>query len=238
MSIDNFIKKEQFYHFYQPIYDITTMNILGYEALLRSSIHKNPMDAFQLAINEKKLYELDMRSIHKALFSYGNVGSAKSNRKLFLNVFPSTILNQKFFPFLTKIMSLSTIKSQQIIFEISESELPENFHDLRYCINKLTELGFDVAIDDFGKGFANFEALTKIDSAFIKLDRFFTSDLHQTPKKQSLLKHLMDYSKEFHTPIILEGIENELTKEAALDLGVIYAQGFGLSKPLSLSEVI
>ncbi|MFA9560421.1 EAL domain-containing protein [Evansella sp. AB-rgal1] len=233
-----FLKQEQFTHCFQPIYHLRENKVLGYEALLRTDMYENPMDVFQEAVNEKRLYELDMRSIHKAIVAYKSAGKTKRNGILFLNVYPSTIINQNFLPFLTKIISDGTLKSQEIILEVSESQLTVDYQVLQNEIEQLNKLDVKIAIDDVGKGYSNLESLMNLDVAYIKLDKFLMRDLHISKKKQLLLKHLIHYADDIYTPIIVEGIENELEKEIALDLGVTFGQGFGLCKPLHLSEVV
>nr|WP_281419869.1 EAL domain-containing protein [Evansella tamaricis] len=227
-----------FHHFFQPIYCLTDDKMFGVEALLRSSNYPNPETMFKEARKLKQLHELDMKSIHKAILSYLEAGSETNRGYLFLNVYPSTILHPKFIPFLTAVISNTVVKSQQIILEISEGEIKEEFEMLKRKITSLKELGIGLAIDDVGKGFSNIKSIIELEPDFLKLDRYLASDLSRSAKKQSVVNSFVKYGQEFQCTIILEGIERKLDWEVAKQLDVLYGQGFGLCKPLPIEEVI
>ncbi|MEQ6378789.1 EAL domain-containing protein, partial [Bacillaceae bacterium S4-13-56] len=148
--ISSFIDHEDFFHHFQPIYDLKEGYIVGYEVLLRSKKFANPELAFNSAIKEKKLYELDSRSIHKALKTYHSAGFTRKEGILFVNVFPSTLLNPKFPSFITIIMKEKLLTNQDIVFEISEKETNYDLNHLKKVLKQLKKVGISYAIDDYG----------------------------------------------------------------------------------------
>lgn len=238
MSIKNFIREEKFYHHFQPIYYINSRKKLGYEALLRSQIHSNPELTFQEAKREKQLYELDSRSIHKAISTYNLAGLSKKNGTLFLNILPSTILNQNFPSFLDQIITENYLHSQQIVLEISESETVEAFDIFKKQILDLKKQGFLIAIDDIGKGYSNFKNIIELEPQYLKLDRYFAQDLHLSKQKQAIILLLLKYCEQSRGQLILEGIETEEEIEIASALGIPIVQGYLLGKPALLSECL
>lgn len=231
ISISKLLDEQEFHHNFQPIYNTTNWRTLGYEVLFRSRLYVNPEEAFKEARNEKKLYELDTQSIHKALFTYQEANYKKENGYLFLNVFPSTILNPNFQSFLNKIITEELLNSQQIVFELSEIEFTNEFSDLAKSIQQLQELGILIAIDDIGKGYSNLQTVIELSPNFLKLDRFFTKELTSSQKKQRWIKHFLDYAEEFESDVILEGLETEIELATAKALGVPYGQGYILGRP-------
>ncbi len=183
--IRSLIQNELFSHFFQPIIDIETWTRIGYEGLLRTSHYVNPEETFNLAKTEKQLYELDSRSIHKAALTYHSAGFSKKDGYLFLNVFPSTLTNKNFLPFIKKIITENNYFSQEIIFEISEMEAITDYSRLLKTIDKLKSGGIKFAIDDVGKGNSNLKSIIELDPDFIKLDKYFSYNLYKEPKKKN-----------------------------------------------------
>lgn len=234
---NNFIRNEQFSHCFQPIIDIQTWTRLGFEGLLRTSHFENIEDTFKLAKIEKQLYELDSRSIHKAALTYHSAGFSKKDGYLFLNVFPSTLTNTNFLPFIRKIITENTYFSQQIIFEISEMEVINDFSSLKKNIMQLRSEGFLFAIDDVGKGNSNVKCIIELDPDFIKLDKYFSNNLYKDLKKQEFIKSIIQYTDNHEIKLVLEGLETPMDLAIAKAIGVKYGQGYVLGRPESLLVV-
>lgn len=237
MSIVSFIREEQFYHFFQPICNLENWGKVGYEVLLRSNKYPNPEYTFQEAQKEKQLYELDSRSIHKAIMTYHSAGLSKKEGFLFLNVFPSTILNQNFLSFLNQITE-NFVRGQQIVLEISETEIIDDFEVFKDKILSLKQQGILIAVDDIGKGYSNFKSIIELEPDYLKLDRYFAKDLHVSKQKQSVVKNFISYCQENDSSLILEGIENEKDLAIAKVLGISMGQGYILGKPALIKQSV
>jgi EAL domain-containing protein (putative c-di-GMP-specific phosphodiesterase class I) len=236
LSIKHFLKEEKFYHYFQPIYSLKSGEKLGYEVLLRSNIYPNPDYTFQEARKEKQLYELDSQSIHKAIATYHSAGLSKKDGKLFLNIFPSTILNPSFPSFLNKIITNNYLDSQEIILEISESELIEEFDTFKERIAELKKIGFLIAIDDIGQGYTNLKIIIELEPDYLKFDRYFTQNLQLSKQKQAIITLFLSYCDQYKSQLILEGVENEEDITIAKELGIPIAQGYFLGRPALLND--
>lgn len=234
MSIRNLIQTDNYYHLFQPIYDISTWTVIGYEGLLRTNLFSSPDITFREAKKEKQLFELDSGSIQKAAYTYQTAGFSRREGFLFLNVFPSTILNTNFPTFLKGIMNDEQVQCQQLVFEINELEQVLDFDTFQKHINLIKEQGFQIALDDFGKGFTDFKTIIEIKPNYIKLDNYFSKELHTSKEKQTLIEMFVKYCSIFNGNIILEGLENAMDLAIAKSLGVNFAQGYILGKPQSL----
>ncbi|MGN7299573.1 EAL domain-containing protein [Ferdinandcohnia sp. SAFN-114] len=234
---NNFVQHELFSHSFQPIFDIQTWTRIGFEGLLRTSYFENIDDTFKLAKIEKQLYELDSRSIRKAALTYYSAGFTKKDGYLFLNVYPSTLTNRNFLPFIRKTIAENTHFNTQVIFEISEMEVITDFSSLKNNINQLRSEGFLFAIDDVGKGNSNVKHIIELDPDFIKLDKYFSNNLYKDLKKQEFIKSIIHYTNNYEINLVLEGIETEVDLAMAKAIGVKYGQGFVLGRPKSLTVV-
>jgi EAL domain-containing protein (putative c-di-GMP-specific phosphodiesterase class I) len=236
MSIQQVIENEDFYHVYQPIFEINSWNKIGYEVLFRTNFASNPEIAFQEAKRENQLFELDSLSLQKAVRSYFSEGPQKDGY-LFINVFPSSILHPQFPSILKTIMAEKSIYSHheniKIVLEITESEKIADayFEAFKERIAQIKEHDILIAIDDIGKGYNAFQLLIEIAPNFLKLDRFFAKDLSHSKPKQTMIDLFIKYCDQYNCKLILEGIEKDVELAAAKYIGVHFTQGYLLGRP-------
>lgn len=238
MLIDEFIEEEQFHHYFQPIFDIKNEKKLGYEVLLRTDVYPNPEFAFQEAKKADRLNNLDTRSIKKALANYASLGDTKHDALLFVNAYPSTISDASFVSFLDNATKQNGLSKEQIVLEISEAELIEYPECFVSDLKVLKQQGYKVALDDVGKGYANFDMLIELEPDYIKLDKLFANQLENSKKKQGLIRFFLVYCEENQVELILEGLETESEMLIAKSLGVPIGQGYYLGRPAALGQAI
>lgn len=239
MQLLYLLSKRHFFHYYQPIVNLYTDEIEGYEALFRSAFFQTPEEAYQFAIRKKKLFELDTHSIQKALCVYTQHNkSGSKDARLFLNTYPSTILHSDFVPFMLHLLERCPIPASRIVLEIVEHERISDFPALIKKLNNLRKMGLLIAVDDFGKGSDNISRTIEIDADYIKLDRYFSIDLDLSRKKRAYVEFLVDYCNQFAAKLVFEGLETAADIHNAQKLGVRYAQGFAIGKPWPISETM
>lgn len=220
-------KSIDFHHVYQPIIDLTSKNIYGYEVLLRAENFSSPETFFQYAKDQNALFDLDMSSIEKACNTdYKIFGEAL----LFINVFPSTLIHPEFISRMQKIEEASTFVSKQIVFEISEAERKHDFELLSDVVDTLKKEGYLIALDDIGKGDATLRSIFEYEPDIIKFDRFFAGTLNCSEKSQRYMSKIIQVFGE-DLSIVLEGLETEEEVKIAESIGTPYVQGYYLGKP-------
>lgn len=224
------IERQMFEHYCQPICDLKGQLQNGRELLLRAQFG-TPDIIFHQAKKINRLYELDTISILKAFESK----QAFQDQIFFLNVFPSTIKNPLFPGFIEYILKDIPLKNEQIVFELNEGEAVFDVSLLKERINWLREFGFLIALDDVGKGAMTLASLIELSVDYIKLDRYFSKDLHTSPKKQSMIKAIIHYCHANQIKVVLEGIEDAEALLVANELGVDMGQGYYLGRPKKMS---
>ncbi len=210
-------------HWFQPIYHLKNNSIIGYEALLRdaSELKASPVDIFREADKNGHRNILDLISIKAATESFNNESSP-----LFINVYPSTLLEESFISWWDNNIS----RSATIVLELLESEPVGNWEAIKKVTKKLKARGVKIAVDDMGGGYSFFQQWIELSPDFIKLDRYFAQNLAVSTKKQKTIRSLVDLFSDT-TELIIEGIEKEEDLNTAGVLGIPYAQGFLLGKP-------
>lgn len=211
---------------FQPIVDIKTSEIFGYEALMRpiDSVFKAPIDVLNMAKRLKRLGDIESLTINMALESFQKT---KSDKRLFINSISSQALTTEQF---NEIKDKYRELVKRTVIEITEEEA----HDqevMQIKLNHIKQIGSQIAIDDYGTGYNNLSMILNYNSKFIKLERSLIRHLDTDDKKYNLVKSIIDYCHNYDIEIIAECVETFEELKAFYDLGVNYVQGYIIQKP-------
>lgn len=230
-------EENELYHVIQPIVDLTQDKIIGFEFLLRSHKIPNPEKLFRLAKENDELNRLDQVSIFKILETIHNKKGKLKDYLYFINVYPSTLVNQTFLDLLNEVLLTWDINPNSIVFELNESEVITDFDNLIGVANMLKEKGFLISVDDIGKGQANVKTVIEIEPHIAKLDLYFSKNLSKSTKKQEFIHHFSRFLGK-HAKIVLEGLEYQEDLQIAKELGIPFGQGYFLGKPEAIETYL
>lgn len=121
-------------------------------------------------------------------------------------------------------------------FEITESTLMTNSDQVVSVLRRLKKLGASLSIDDFGTGYSSFGYLHQFPIDSLKIDRSFVSGMTRSPNDREIVRTMIDLGHGLGLTVVAEGIEEWETRDALLDLGCDYGQGFLLGRPLAVEE--
>ena len=125
---------------------------------------------------------------------------------------------------------------EKFCFEVTETAAIANLNSAIKFINSLKELGCSFALDDFGSGLSSFAYLKNLPVDFIKIDGLFIKDLQSDPVHLALVKSINEVGHVMGKKTIAEFVENKKTLKKLAELGVDYAQGYGIAKPKLMIE--
>ena len=217
---------------YEPIVEVESRTVFGYEALARgpegSELH-SPRVLFATATEQDLLFQLDCLCRQSGLHGAKDL---PGGAKLFLNVRPTTIHDPAFrAESISKTLEACGLRPQDMVFEISEQESIGNFDIFREVRDYYRGLGFQIALDDTGAGYASLEAVMELSPDFIKMDRAFVHGIDEDQGRQELLRALRSVADRIGARIIGEGLDT-LEELATLGrLGIPYGQGWLFGKP-------
>jgi EAL domain-containing protein (putative c-di-GMP-specific phosphodiesterase class I) len=220
---------------YEPIVDVATKTVFGYEALARgpsgSEFH-SPEVLFATAEEEDFVFELDCLCRRSGLD--GAIG-LPSDTTLFLNVRPTTIHDPNFRPeALIRTLEKSKLRPTEVVFEISEKESISNFDIFKEIRDEYRKLGFRFAVDDTGAGYASLQAVIELEPDFIKVDRALITGVDTDPARRALLKALHAMAGGIGAKIIAEGLDTLEELETLGELQIPFGQGWLFGKPTPL----
>lgn len=229
MSID--IDKLDFA--FQPIVNTHNGNIYAVEALIRNTNElgfKNIQDFFDMLYEEEILFKIDIKLRKKALKKFKQIDI--KNLKLFYNI-DNRILNMPDFDItrFKRILECKSLKQESICFEFTEHHSFKDEDLLKEVIQIYKEHNFNVAIDDFGTGISGLHLLYIAEANFIKIDRFFISEINKDSKKRLFCSSIVEMAHIMGIKVIAEGIETIEEYYTCKDIKADYIQGFLISKP-------
>ncbi len=222
----------QIYSVYEPIVEVETRTVFGYEALARgpegTELH-SPMKLFALAEEEDLLFQLDCLCRQRGL---DGARDLPGDAKLFLNVRPTTIHDPNFrAEELERTLERCQLSPSDVVFEISEQESIGNFAIFREVRDYYRKLGFQIALDDMGAGYSSLEAVIELSPDFVKVDRTFIAGIDEDPARQELVRALTSVASRIGAQLIGEGLDRLEELETLERLGIPFGQGWLFGKP-------
>jgi EAL domain-containing protein (putative c-di-GMP-specific phosphodiesterase class I) len=227
------------YSVYEPIVEVASRTVFGYESLARGperSRFHSPIALFGAAERHGLVFELDCACRESGL--RGAV-DFPSGTKLFLNIRPTTIHDPNFREDrLIETLEKRRLAPRDVVFEISEQESIRSFGAFREMMDQYRRLGFQFALDDTGSGYAGLEELVEIEPDYIKIDRSMVSGVDQDPARQDVLAAVLQLADKMGAQVIGEGLDTLEELEMLGRLGIRFGQGwlFGHPTPLRANE--
>ncbi|MCL1909188.1 MAG: EAL and GGDEF domain-containing protein [Holophagaceae bacterium] len=222
---------------YQPIVSLADGQVFGYEALSRivtEELQMNIEQMFRTADRTHRSWELERLCRMKALV--GASGLAAS-QKLFLNVNPNIIHDERFMGGFTKFfVAQFGLDFQDVVFEINERTAVIDNRAFLNSISHYKKQQYGIAIDDVGAGYSGLNSLASVKPDFIKLDMHLIRDIDKDELKQLLCKAMVDFSKSAGMKVVAEGIETEEELAVVIRLQVDLGQGYFLGVPKKTIE--
>ncbi|WP_421383740.1 EAL domain-containing protein [Bacillus salacetis] len=237
LKLSDIITEGKFWNVFQPVYEISSNSLIGYESLFRCDFASNPELVFYHAKKTGILYELDTAAIKRSINVFNDYFLQKnmSFPYLSVNLYPSTIKHPFFVQFLHKLLEDVKLPPEKVVLEINEAEQNDDFVKFRNVLYELKSQGFLIAMDDLGKGNSSLKMVLELEPQILKIDRYFSQELSTNTKKQRLLEAIVEFTKD-ETSFILEGIETEEDLNAAKNIGIQLAQGYFLGRPEKLED--
>jgi len=209
---------------YQPIVNAADGRIFGHEALLRTAERSLPhagavLDAAERLGRIAEVGRAVRESVARSVISdFGNT---------FVNIHALELADDSLF---SPEAPLSK-KASQVILEITERAALDAIPDSRSRIRTLREMGYRIAIDDLGAGYAGLQSFALLEPDIVKLDMSLVRGVEGTPVKQKLIASMAALCRDLGILVVAEGIETEAERDAVIELGCDLLQGYLFGRP-------
>jgi len=155
-----------------------------------------------------------------------------------INLSGQSLSDDDILEFIEEEMRDAGVPATVLGFEVTESAAVSNLRKAQQFINALHERGCSIALDDFGAGLSSFAYLKNFSVDILKIDGGFIRDITDNRISESMVAAITQVAKVMDLQTVAEYVENEKTRKLITELGVDYAQGHAIGKPLPLEDVL
>ncbi|MBX9458567.1 MAG: EAL domain-containing protein [Rhizobium sp.] len=247
-NIEAGLREDWFDAFFQPIHDLRTGRIAGFEALMRL-VHPiegimAPAGIIRIAEETGSIARIGERIFEKAVSRLRDFSRIPELADTYVAVNISPL---QFEPALLDRMTAVLLKwgiaPGRIVIEITEAVLMHDDPVIEQVLQAMASAGFRVALDDFGTGYSSLSYLNRFHVDIVKIDQSFVRSLTDADemtnrKSRMLVEGIKTISHQMGCSVVAEGIETEAQHDRLRAIGVDAGQGYLFSRPVPASEII
>jgi len=232
------IRKGEFVPFFQPLIDLDSRDLVGFEALARwRSPSRGFLEADQfidVAESTGLVGPLTMSVIGQAL---KEAATWPPHLKVAVNISPVQFRDARLATNIIKLLTETGFPAKRLEIEITENSLLEDRTQVISIIQSLKKLGVSVSLDNFGTGYASLAQVNSLPVDRIKIDRTFISTIVKSEQTAAIVGTIASLGHKLNVPISAEGVESEQIRSALGGLGCSEAQGWLFGRAVSGDSV-
>ena len=211
---------------FQPIVDVERRRVLAYEALMRSesAVLPHPGAILEAAERLDRLRDVGRR-VRDVVAA--QMAAAPDDRMIFMNLHARDLLD----PMLAAHDSALSRFAHRVVLEITERDALDLVKDITGRLSVLRYMGYRIAVDDLGAGYAGLTSFARLEPEFVKLDMSLVRGVHTSEIRQKLVGSMVSVCKELQMSIIAEGVEEASELHALRRLGCELVQGYLFARP-------
>jgi EAL domain-containing protein (putative c-di-GMP-specific phosphodiesterase class I)/CheY-like chemotaxis protein len=210
---------------FQPLVAVSRQEVIAYEALLRTSEPELPHPGAVLSAAARlgRLHELG-RTIRARVASHIAACPAES---VYVNLHGRDLLDDQLYAPDAPLTAFAT----RVVLEITERASLEEVKGFEGRARELRKLGFRLAIDDLGAGYAGLTSFAQLEPEVVKFDMSLVRGIDRSPVRQRLVGAMSAVFREMKTVVVAEGVETPAERDTLMGLGCDVLQGYLFAKP-------
>jgi EAL domain-containing protein (putative c-di-GMP-specific phosphodiesterase class I) len=242
------LDRGEFEMHYQPIVNLDSGHIVGFEALMRwkkDDGYTSPVDFIPLAEATGLIVELGRFALETGLQAHQRFCESFAQALpdlavpfISVNVSGMQLADLEEIDLLAGIIKDSGAAPETVKLEITETLMMENPNHAANALKKLKSLGIMLAIDDFGTGYSSLSYLHKFPLDTLKIDRSFVANMDKSESTNRIVRSIAQLAHALEMDIIAEGIETKTQMDDLRDFGCQFGQGYYMSKPIPLDQAV
>ncbi|MDR3374362.1 MAG: EAL domain-containing protein [Ancalomicrobiaceae bacterium] len=219
---------------FQPIVEISSGAVFGYEALMRGHDRlgfPSPLELLDQAEQSGQLAQVEQMVSSRAIAKFASIGVDRQ-RVLFINLDTRLIgEHQWLLDALTQQLKLAGVPPSTVCFELSERFDNMQQNGFVEFVALLRSLGYKLAIDDFGAGHSEMKLLSEVPIDYLKIDRHFVSGLNHSARRRHVVRNIVNMAHALGARVVAEGVESEAELACCRGLGCDLVQGWYIGYP-------
>ncbi len=229
------VEEDQFFLLYQPIFDLTTRQVVGVEALIRWRHPQRgvvaPASFIPLAEESRLIVPIGRWVLDEACRQAAAWSTKGLRFGISVNVSAHQLSRREFADDVQQALHSSGLEPSALTLEITETTLVRDLQTACERLDEVKALGVRVAIDDFGTGYASLSHLQRMPVDILKIDKSFVAALNDGGQSRELLAAILGVGQALSLAVVAEGIEHRNQMTILEEMGCEMAQGFLIAKP-------
>jgi len=222
---------------YQPVIDVKTNSIYGFEALARMNSEKlgkvPPLDFIPIAEKTKLIVPVGEKIIIQAFRFLKKLEQAECNKvNVSINISAIQLLRQGFVDRFLDLVNEIGINPMNIGLEITESIFASDYDEINRILGVFKSLGVKIAIDDFGTGYSSLSRERELNINCLKIDKQFIDKLTFLKREEAITADIISLAHKLGHYVVAEGVEVEVQRRYLEEHGCDFIQGYLISRPL------
>ncbi len=240
-DITRALSNDEFAMYYQPICDLSTGHVAGFEALIRwnhpTKGQISPLDFLWLAERTGQIREIGLWTLERACRDWPVLRQQTNHPTPFVSVNMSAnqLTGDGFVEEVSSIIKRCAMPSSELKLELTETVIINNPDQALRLLEHLTSLNIRLALDDYGTGYSGLDSLQRYPIATMKIDRAFISNMLTSEQSREIVNSSISLAHSLGMDVIAEGIEEVETNEALLNLKCNFGQGWHFGRPAALN---
>ena len=236
------LERHEFVPYFQPVYDLVSEQICGFETLARWMREGGeilaPGDFVPQAEHTGFIPNIDICMMEHALRAIVRTRDLACSSRLFFSANGSPLFFRGLASMETVEYLIDTTGADPKLFtiEVTESALIDNLDDVHRKLDYLKSCGVKIALDDFGTGYSSLQYINHLPFDYLKLDRAFVSRLFSSEKTEHMMRTIIGLAHNLRMDIVAEGVETAEQLSWLKTAGCLKAQGFYFSRPVAWPE--
>lgn len=226
---------------YQPEVDMRTGEIIGFEALARWTDPSlgvvGPTEFIKIAEDNQLIEQLSEVILKKIIADIPIISGRFPQAKVAFNASPLLFRNRRLINLLHAYRATHSQELLHLEIEVTESDLSISPDEVFTQLREIQNMGINVSIDDFGKGYSSFTRLAEMPINRLKIDAGFVSGLNE-PNREKIIRAIINLAHVLELEVTAEGVESKSQMKGLLDAGCYRAQGWLYSRELSLASLM
>ncbi|MCQ1057691.1 putative bifunctional diguanylate cyclase/phosphodiesterase [Photobacterium sp. DNB23_23_1] len=232
------LEAEAFELYYQPIVDMNSKSLKGFEALIRWHDEElgqvSPGEFIPLAEETGQIVPLG-KWILKTACKQLALWEKKYGKSFIMSVNLSRAqLQSSLAPTIEGLLNQYQIPSSQLALELTESTMLQEYDEAKQCLDDLASLGLELYLDDFGTGYSSLSQLQDLPISTVKLDQSFVQGEHKG--SQAIIEATQAICEKLALKVVAEGVETKAQLRYLQQCGFDFCQGYYLGRPLPAHE--
>jgi len=232
------VNSEKVQTVFQPIVDLSTNRVAGFEALSRWLHPKlgviSPFEFITLAEETDMIIEVGSLVFNRAIDLLSQLPDSVF---ITINVSAKQLNSAEFLPAISQRLADNDINPKRLKLEITETMMVD-IKQAAQWIERCHQAGFRVCADDFGTGYSGLQQLIDLSFDVLKIDQVFIRSVLTNEVNRTLVEAMVTLAKKLGMQLVAEGIEHEAQHKLLQEMTVDYGQGYYYGKAMSISDVL